>query len=247
MENDEILQVELEAYVDGQLNLERRYAVEDFLAQNPEAAARAMADLRAMTALRLLSSGVKAGGRERATAAELGRVLSRRPLIRRSLRPAAAAAAAVAVAALFALQPFESAARAELVSEALMSHRTALVRAAMTSQEETPSIDPRELALLTGIRIPALLPDWEIRDVQVFPSEEGPALQIMIATPDGRAISFFAAQSRVGGPASPSVLRYGKESVAYWKRGGTYYALTGDQPPEELDATAENLADNVLL
>ena len=43
-------------------------------------------------------------------------------------------------------------------------------------------------------------------------------------------------------PEHPDAVREGEQSVAYWRRGDMSYALTGDQEPGLMDATAEALA-----
>jgi len=39
-------------------------------------------------------------------------------------------------------------------------------------------------------------------------------------------------------------VRDGEQSVAYWRRGDLSYALTGEGEPEQIDATADALADS---
>ena len=51
---------ELAAYVDGQLDVEGRFAVEDHLRRHPDLAARVMGDLGARSALQLLAQDRRA-------------------------------------------------------------------------------------------------------------------------------------------------------------------------------------------
>src|SRR3546814_6420800 len=51
--NNPVSEVDLCAYVDGQLDIARRIEVEDYLARHPDAAAALMADLKSSDAMRL--------------------------------------------------------------------------------------------------------------------------------------------------------------------------------------------------
>ena len=64
---------ELAAYVDGQLDVEGRFAVEDHLRRHPDLAARVMGDLGARSALQLLAQDKRAMP---AAVAALGRDLA---------------------------------------------------------------------------------------------------------------------------------------------------------------------------
>ena len=66
------------------------------------------------------------------------------------------------------------------VEDALHSHETGLLRARMTSQPEVEAYDPAEILAETGIRLPALPEDWQVRDAQVFPSRYGHSVEIAI-------------------------------------------------------------------
>ncbi|MFJ0650948.1 hypothetical protein WLW13_19815, partial [Bordetella bronchiseptica] len=52
MPHEPVTEIDLNAYVDGQLDPARRIEVEDFLSRHPEEAMRVMADLRQRDALR---------------------------------------------------------------------------------------------------------------------------------------------------------------------------------------------------
>ncbi|MCE7077887.1 anti-sigma factor, partial [Bordetella bronchiseptica] len=51
MPHEPVTEIDLNAYVDGQLDPARRIEVEDFLSRHPEEAMRVMADLRQRDAL----------------------------------------------------------------------------------------------------------------------------------------------------------------------------------------------------
>jgi anti-sigma factor RsiW len=257
MRTDPVSAFELDAYLDGELDLPRRLAVEEHLARHPEAAARVLADLSLRTALRLAQEPVGAVPPALEEAAQrLGRRLGRRLASRSPLAgwrlPIAAAVLGVAALGGSLLgrptprtAPAQAAAPA-FVADAVMSYRTGLLRVAMPSQPESLLFDPGDIRRYTSIRVPTLPDGWRVRDVQVFPSGEGPALQLMVRTPDGRTVSVFAVRSPQYAPARPTTIRRAGASVAYWRHGDMAYALTGLQRPEALDVAAEDLADNRL-
>lgn len=237
---------ELDAYIDGELCLQRRLAVEDYLAQDPAAAARLMADLRTRTALRMIHE--PRNGVENsivALAAELSQRLGRRtprtwfPSVGRW---AGAAAALAMLGLVFAPSRQASALPPAYVSEAVMSYQTSLIRAGMASQLESRDYNQAEIRERTRIHVPRLPTGWEIRDVQIFPSDDGPALQIMIRRPSGVDLSMFAVRTASTAPFEPIAIRQGASSVAYWRKGDISYALTGRGSPEALDLAATSLA-----
>lgn len=237
---------ELDAYIDGELCLQRRLAVEDYLSQDPAAAARLMADLRTRTALRLIHEPRSAvpdtiGYLAARLSQRLGRRASR-PWVPSVGRWAAAAAALAVVGLVFAPSRQAAALPPPYVSEAVMSYRTALIRAGMASQIESREYDQAEIRDRTRIRVPRLPVGWEIRDVQIFPSDDGPALQIMIRKPSGGDLSMFAVRTPSAAPFEPIAIRQGASSVAYWRKGEISYALTGRDAPEALDLAATKLA-----
>ncbi len=252
MHPDPIAEIELDAYVDGELDLVRQLAVEDALARSPDAAARLLARLRDRTALRLAQSPLAAASRPLHTAAErLGERLARthRPYAlwrKPALRAAALIALIGGLTVAFPLARGVQANPPAYVSEAVMSYRTSLLRVAMPSQVESHVFDTGDIDRRTRIRVPTLPADWRIMDVQIFPSDTGPALQLMVRTDDRRTISIFAVRSSEAAPSRPATIRRGDTSVAYWRRGDVAYALTGLEPPAALDVAAEDLANNRL-
>lgn len=229
---------ELGAYLDRELDLADQLRIESYLAAHPAAAAELIEQSRIRTALRLLS-GSEVRTSTRSTYAPPVRLRRGRfPAKGTAWAAAGLVAAAVAVqsASLFASTP-------DYVSEAVMAHRTGLIRAGMSSQLETTVLDAREILSSMRIRVPLLPPGWRITDVQVFPSDEGPALQIMVRTPDRKEVSIFAVRAHSSAPLAPVAVRRGKESVAYWRNQDMSYALTGADAPEAIDLAAEDLAD----
>jgi anti-sigma factor RsiW len=246
MHPDLVSDAEIAAYLDGELDLPRTLAVEDHLARNPDAAARFMADRCAQTSLRLLSHDLGSTPQTLSrSAARLSRKLEAKPrgMLRLAFSGIAAGALAlVAAGAMLTLRPSVAEATPAYVGDAVMAYQTGLLRAAMISQIESPRFDAREIQRSTKIRMPKLPTGWTITDAQIFPSDDGPALQLMIRTSTNEEISIFAVHAASAAPRSPRAIRHGKASVAYWRVGEMSYALTGMDVPEALDLAAEDLA-----
>lgn len=227
---------ELAAYVDGQLDVEGRFAVEDHLRRHPDLAARVMGDLGARSALQLLAQDKRAMP---AAVAALGRDLAEPARRwRRWMSVGGTSVAAAVVALLFVATQGPPA----YVDYAISSHRIAMMRAGLNSQAETTHYDAREIASTTNIAIPSVPKSWKITDVQLFPTERGPALLVAVRTQAGDPLSLFALHQRSGAPERPDAVREGAQSVAYWRRGDMSYALVGNTGPGAIDATAEKLA-----
>ena len=180
---DPVTETDLDAYVDDQLDVARRIEVEAFLSTRPEAAARVMSDLRTRDELRLALAGSK--GLARPATTEAARRLERglaRGRIFGVLQRAAAVAVFVAagwlaneiVGPMSVTEVVASTPPPAYVEEAMRAHRTSIVRASMASQPEVPDYDADEIRAATAIVMPTLPKNWQVRDVQVFPSQFGP-------------------------------------------------------------------------
>jgi anti-sigma factor RsiW len=249
MQNSPISDLEIEAYLDGELDAERSLAVEHHLAQSPEDAIRVMADIRIRSALRLAQEPFADAPHLNALAEELEDRLLGHGRMARIFRPrrlAAGALLAAGVAATLVLTaPWQAKASAPTyVAEAVEAYQTSLLRAQMASQIESRTFNAVEFRAATRIRVPRLPVNWQITDVQLFPSDDGPALQIMVRTETGEPVSIFAVKSEAVAPLKPLTVRHGGASVAYWRNGDIAYALTGMEAPAALDLAAEDLADN---
>lgn len=248
MHPEPIAEAEIQAYLDGELELGRRLAVESHLASDPAAAQHFMEELRMRTSLRLLAAEMdEPPAAMAAAAARLTARLSEGPV--RGLRhlwggrimQGLAAAALLMIVVLPARDVMAS--PPDYVGDAVEAYRTGLLRAEMASQVETPRIDTGEVQRSTRIRVPKLPAKWVVTDAQIFPSKEGPALQIMVRTPTAKKLSIFAVRAESEAPDEPTVVRHGGTSVAYWREGDMSYALTGGDEPDALDMVAEDLAD----
>jgi anti-sigma factor RsiW len=245
---DPITEYDLNAYVDAQLDEQRRIEVEDYLAARPEAASRVMADLRARDALR---AQIPAGHASRPSlrTVDAARRLQRGLVLSRFFEGIRRTAAIVALVALgwVAHAEFGGNVRAgatapSFVDDAVMSHRTALVRASMHSQREAPDYDREEIRAITQIVMPPLPRDWHVVDVQVFPSKQGPSVEMAIKQERLGTMSLFAVRSPSFAVIKPTLVHRGTEATVFWQVGELAYALTGTAAGQDLERAAVDLA-----
>lgn len=238
---------DLEAYVDGQLDPQRRFEVEDHLAHNPDAAARVMADMRTRDAVRLLASApmdpapvgqIEAMGR-------LKGGLRRAGLMRELSRVAAAVALLLVGVVAGRYAPWEAPSQetaSNFAAEAVMAHRTALMRAGMGSQPEAIYYNPSEIRSATRIALPQLPAAWQVTDVQVFPSDDGPTVAMAMETGKLGTVSLFAARAPEFADRDPETIETQSGPVAYWQIGNLAYALTGAVAVNDLHDAAAMLS-----
>lgn len=226
---------ELRAYVDGRLNPGRRAEIEGFLACNPDLAANVMQALHHRDRARfVLPQDWHARLRH----------ASRTFLICVSCGMAGWAVAA----ALDDDGPLRRAAGPpQYVDEAVMSQRATRVRIDMSSQVETPALDPAEIQRKMRLRLPVLPADWRVLDAQVYPSDDGPGVNLLIETAPGRQLNLFAVRANTAVTAEPVVTRKDGEYAAYWEEEDAAYVLTGDGSREELLARASLLSRNAMM
>ncbi len=282
-----ITEIDLDAYVDDQLDTDRRIEVQDYLSTHPDEAMRVMADLRVRDMLRHGEADIwdeafwtdtdtdteprdatdppprpgadpcRGAPRTQALARRLDRARWRARLYTR-LRPAAATALLftlgwtghVGYTAWQTGQAYTTLHQPPaFVDDAVRAHRASQIRAAMASQPDVPVLDTDEILRSLGIAMPALPPEWRIRDVQVFPSSAGPSVEILLETyadsGSPSQLSVFAARAL---PAAQSSVSAGREksraentNVVYWQQGPWSYALTGELPELDLDHLAQRL------
>ncbi|BAV63727.1 anti-sigma factor family protein [Sphingobium cloacae] len=226
--------MDIEAYIDGELDLADRLAVEDHLSRNPGLAAQVMADFCNRSALQLLALRDPA---RRRPPSEKER---RRAFWNRTGMGIAAVGltAAAACAAWGMASPPPS-----YIELAAASHRAIQQRAGLAAYEP---ISDRTQTLLSASRIaiPRLPPDWRVFDVEMLHTSGLPALLLAVQTTEGRVFSILAIRERSSAPRDPDTVREGRQSVAYWRKGDFSYALTGEGEPDQIDATADDLADS---
>lgn len=246
-DTDAVTAFDLEAYVDGQLGPERRFEVEDHLARNPEAAALVMADMRARDALRLLAAAPlgPAPLKQVEAMARLRSGLLRASRMRQLSRLAAAVALVLVGVIAGRFAPWETPpqeAASDFVAEAVMAHRTSLMRAAMGSQPEAVYYNPSEIRSATRIALPQLPTAWQVTDVQIFPSDDGPTVAMALETGELGVVSLFAARSPEFADREPETVETRSGPVAYWQIGDLAYALTGAVSSSDLQNAAARLS-----
>ena len=130
------------------------------------------------------------------------------------------------------------------VDEAVTSHRTTLIRAAMKSQPEVRQFDPVEIYTATRIRVPRLPPSLTLADVQIYPSDWGPIVQIAAVTARGEPVSLVAMRIDTPAEGKPILETYRGDRVAYWEENGQAYGVVGAIPAKRLLSIAAELAQD---
>ncbi|MET0599091.1 MAG: anti-sigma factor [Mesorhizobium sp.] len=248
---DPVVEADLDAYVDDQLDAGRRIEIEAYLSTRPDEAARVMADLRLRDELRL-AAALPAGVASPATAEaarRLQRGLSRGRALDIVRRLAAAAvligggwlaghaAGPIAVTRVAASTPPPA-----YVEDAMRAHATTALRAGMSSQPAAPSYDADEIRAATAIVMPALPAGWDVRDVQVYPSRFGPSVEMAIQTSRYGPVSLFAVRPGRFDVTTPTVAAAGSVTAAYFQLGEVAYSLVAAGQPPGLAEAAERLA-----
>lgn len=225
----QVSDADLAAYVEGTLDADAQARLEGFLACNPDLAAEVM--------------------RQWHRRARVDEVVA-------AHRPAARSRGHMVVVAFFCMAagwvlaegldddgPFRDLSPTpEYVDDALMSKRVTHVRIGMNSQPESLVLDSAEIEHATRIRLPLLPAGWQLVDAQVYPSDEGPSLSVLLEVEPGRRVNLFAvpADSKTNG--EPVVTRQAGESVAYWESGDVAFVLSGEGSSRGLLADARMLS-----
>jgi anti-sigma factor RsiW len=247
---DPVIDADLDAYVDGELDLARRIQVESFLSENPAIAAKVMADLSMRGELRLALASESAFGRPetRDAARRLERGLTYGRIFHSMQRIAAVgilvAAGWVAHTSFGAFTATEVAASVPApayVEDAVRAYHTAMLRQSVPSQS-VASYKPEDIRSATAIVMPQLPEDWTISDVQIFPSEFGPSVEMTVKTADSKQLSLFAVRPGAFAVQSVTHVALDKAEAAYWQIGDVAYALVAGDRDINLDAEADRLA-----
>lgn len=136
----------------------------------------------------------------------------------------------------------EPASAASFIEEADASYDATQARLRMASQVETPLLDRREISATTGIDLPRVPDGWAIRDVQVYPSDHGPAVALMLETARGESVSLFATRAETPAEKLPLLELREDRSLAYWENGPFAYALASELEAQRVLMLASVLA-----
>jgi anti-sigma factor RsiW len=242
---------DLDAYIDNQLDPHGRMRVESFLAAHPAAAARVMSDLAIRHALRIGADEGEAAieQRLRDAAGRLEKGLSQRQTF--SILRRVAAVGVFITAGWFAhgqLGAFgftavnASSKPPAFVDDAVRAHQTTQVRETMASQVHAVKYDPDDIRSSTAIAMPAIPSAWRVVDVQVYPSEFGPSVELSLAEKDGARMSLFAVRPGFFAVEPLRTRHLPDSEAAYWQIGEVAYALVSSVPNRDLSDEAELLA-----
>lgn len=243
--------LDLTAYVDEQLDDWQRMRVEDHLSRHPQDAARVMHDIRLRRELRLaLAPASPPPAGLRMAAARLDRAMRRDRRLRRLVRLVPVAALVVAgwlahaglgplsVTPLVAAHPVPP-----VVQAALSARDAALVRLPMRSQPQSPELDAAEMRAATGILLPRFDEGWRMRDAQVFPSPQGPGIELVFDSDTLGRVTHFAVRTGSFAVTMPHAQDLHGDSVAWFQIGETAHVLIADRGGvETLEATARRLS-----
>ncbi len=244
----QITDLDLDAYVDDQLTGAQRAEVEAHLARHPEAAARVMRDLSLRRDLRRALAPPATPRPLLGAARRLAVARRRDARLRRMLRLVPAAMLVgfgwLAHAGLGPLVVSEGSASIPtppLVRAALSAHEVSLLRLSMASQPEIARLDPAEMRAATGIVLPGFDPSWTVRDAQVFPSPQGPGIEILFDAPGLGRVSHFAVRTGSFDVTLPRLHETPGQGIAWFQIGETAHVLIAgaEKARALLDASLE--------
>jgi anti-sigma factor RsiW len=247
-EADKITDADLDAYVDNQLDTAARLRVETHLAADPATAARVMADLGIRTSLRLALQEQTTGSlATREAARRLTASLEGRRMWNAMQRVAAITVLVsigwIANSSIGPFAPREVNASVHppaFVEQALRAHQTSIVREAMPSQPVVKTYDREEIRAATAILMPQLPYAWQVKDVQIFPSDFGPSVEATIEK-QGMRLSLFAVRPGQFAVEPVKELTMAEAEAAWWQIGEIAYALVSSDPKADLSDEAELL------
>src|SRR3546814_4637927 len=104
-------------------------------------------------------------------------------------------------------------------SSDVCSSDLAKMRSRLYQTSTIPRLDVAGVGWATQINVPKLPRDWRVRDVQILPSDEGLAVQVMVSNGQGEVMSLFAVRADMDAPVNPDVVSEGGDSIAYWQEG----------------------------
>ena len=244
--SDAIRKVDLHAFVDGQLDAERRRAVAAYLDENPEAARRVAAYRRQKAALRAMLDPV--------LAETLPRTLRPPRRARWRVHAAWAAAAAILLVVGVALGwQIRGAGPGGMPQGAAVAEQAAIAHTVFTSQRRHPvEIKADEEAHLVGwlskvlgapLRAPRLAGlGYHLVGGRLLSSTDGPAAQFMYEDANKNRLTLYVVNdAKWRGKAEFQFAKDRGVSVFYWIEGSLGYALSGEIDRPALLAVARTV------
>ena len=250
-------QADLHAYIDGELDPERRLAFEAFLASNPAVAARLHDYLHQREILRHGFARM-AGDPPRRTESLTGRLYGRLRMERvvRRFGPLAAAilllvGGANIAALLHHQQKTASYAVPGFAEAAAEMHATAVSQSLAFSDLSPADLKamaeglPHRLGAIT-VNLPALDPALlTLVRATLVPLSSGVGLQFVYRERDGEMLTLLVvAEDPIDDKGLHAVEERGLQLV-YWRNGATAYTLAGSRSDGDLLVVAKKMADSV--
>jgi anti-sigma factor RsiW len=247
--HDEVTDQDIEAFLLGRIDPDRRISVALHMERNPHLAMQVMTDLRLQEDLRAALArpdGPPPPGLSR-TAGQLSRRLA--PARRWPMRLAAACA-------LIALGWSGQVLWTNLQEVRMMSGLRPLAETALDAQAAVdlqrslalspPRRDATEIAARLGLALPVMPADWEVRDAQVVATPDHPGLAVVIDTPDMGEVMLLSFRQDDDGTITPlRAFDHRGSAVAVFEHGPAAYVLVDAQAGER--AALSRGAERLLL
>jgi anti-sigma factor RsiW len=112
----------------------------------------------------------------------------------------------------------------------------------MGSQVGWDALDRQAIGSATGLSVPPIPSGWTIDDVQVFPSDAGMSVALVLHTERGETVALFIKRAETMAEELPVLTQRDLRPVAYWENGPFAYALTGELNPERMLALSAKVA-----
>ncbi len=253
--NSSITDIDLHAYVDGELTAARRAEVEAYLADAPDAAER-VEEFRALTlALHALGDEAEASRNPEidALTATLEKTIGRRRLTQRLMRVAAVSAFIIAgFGAFTTYSDRQDTPEDRFVAFTQQATDAHILFAGRMAEPKEVRGDERSRVVswlsqrLTGIplRAPDLAPfGYRLTVERILPSRNGPAAQLMYEhEKEKRPVTLFIGKNRDAGQTAFTYVQNTDVAVFYWQDGPFAYSLAGGLERQQLLELAEEIS-----
>lgn len=217
---DRISEAEINAYVDGQLDIAGRIEVEEHLAQNPEVAARVMADLHLRDTLRLALPAKRGEAPEQTVA--WARRLEKALAFRRANRTIQRLAASVAIFALG------------------WSAHFGWNELRRPPNQDNLMAQAAQLSEALNVRLPRIPTGWYVLNARRAETPEGPGVQLTFQTPEFGRLSLVARNTGDVGFVLPTIEANNTSNI-HWQLVSDRYDLTAPLGRKPLEFAALEL------
>ena len=112
----------------------------------------------------------------------------------------------------------------------------------MHSQPETQNLDRDESAQSLRIVLPGIPASWQVLDVQVYPSEGGNSVALVLQTDVEDRVVLYARKAETPAEAVPLSESRDNRNLAYWESGPFAYALAGEVSSSRVLSFASTIA-----